>query len=134
MVPLGTIYEVSLTLLQNLIWISWVPSHSFLFYTTVFIQILETTKIIKPKVSNGKKTAYKSTTFAHPNLQTTSLVLKSVTYKSTTFGVWKLKNSINLLPTIYYSPLTEAPLIVIYYSVFVHSQHSNTILLILRCN
>ena len=70
--------------------ISWLPSHSFLLYTTVFVQILEITKIIKPKVSNGKKTAYKSTTFAHPNLQSTSLYSKNVTYKSTTFEVWKL--------------------------------------------
>ena len=55
-----------------------------ILYTTVFIQIM------KPKVSNDKKTAYKSTTFAHLNLQSTSLVSKNVTYKSTTFGVWKL--------------------------------------------
>ena len=57
---------------------------------TVFIQILKTTKIIKPTVSNGKETPYKSTTFAHPNLQTTSLVSKNITYKSTTLGLWKL--------------------------------------------
>ena len=39
----------------------------------------------------AKNTAYKSTTFAHPNLaQSANLVRKNITYKSTTFGVWKL--------------------------------------------
>ena len=63
---------------------NFVPSSSI---NTVFIQILETTKIIKPTVSNGKKTSYNSTTFTHHNLQSTSLVSKNVTNKSTTFGI-----------------------------------------------
>ena len=50
----------------------------------------------------GKKTAYKSTTFAHPNLQSTSPVSKNITYKSTTFGVCRFYNEKR--PTIYDPP------------------------------
>ena len=84
------------------------PSHSFLLYTTGFIQILETPKIIKPKVSNGKKTAHKSTTFAHPNLQSTSLVSKNVIYNIGTLEVIDstMNNSQNLQPTIYDPPFS----------------------------
>ena len=67
------------------------------------------TKIIKPTVSNGKTTTYKSTTFAHPNIQSTSLVSKIVTYKSTILGTlevvdYTMKTSIYLQPTIYDPP------------------------------
>ena len=47
--------------------------------------------------------------FAHPNLQTTSLVIKNVNYKSTTWTLEvvdsTMKNSLYLQPTIYDPPL-----------------------------
>ena len=100
MITMGTINVFSLALLQNQIWRKkyqivhnqYLFEHEFLgchhtpssSINTVLIQILETIKIIKPTVSNGKKTAYKST------LEVVDSTMKS---------------SLNLQPKIYDPPL-----------------------------